>query len=138
MRDFSPTCTVHVKDCEGWWLSGCRSSMAEHCTAAQARCPRFDSWRLLAFSLSSIFALNSQREAMILSMSNFLFMYAGNHLNTNTCSLIYKLLIQKPCVFISSLNPRLSILHFVSELCLQDKTQNGKPWFEPRSPHHSW
>ena len=21
---------VHIEDCEGWWLSGCRSSVAEH------------------------------------------------------------------------------------------------------------
>ena len=27
---FSPTCAVHIEDCEGWWLSGCRSSVAEH------------------------------------------------------------------------------------------------------------
>ena len=26
----SPTCAVHIEDCEGWWLSGCRSSVAEH------------------------------------------------------------------------------------------------------------
>ena len=27
---FSPTCTVHIEDCEGWLLSSCRSSVAEH------------------------------------------------------------------------------------------------------------
>ena len=27
---FSTTCAVHIEDCEGWWLSGCRSSVAEH------------------------------------------------------------------------------------------------------------
>ena len=21
---FSTTCAVHIEDCEGWWLSGCR------------------------------------------------------------------------------------------------------------------
>ena len=26
----STTCTVHIEDCEGWWLSGCRGSVAEH------------------------------------------------------------------------------------------------------------
>ena len=30
LRHFSPTCAVHIEDCEGWWLSGCRSSVAEH------------------------------------------------------------------------------------------------------------
>ena len=27
---FSLTCAVHIDDCEGWWLSGCCSSVAEH------------------------------------------------------------------------------------------------------------
>ena len=27
---FSTTCAVHIEDCEGWWLSGCCSSVAEH------------------------------------------------------------------------------------------------------------
>ena len=27
---FSTTCTVHIEDCEGWWLSSCHSSVAEH------------------------------------------------------------------------------------------------------------
>ena len=27
---FSTPCTVHVEDCEGWWLPGCCSSVAEH------------------------------------------------------------------------------------------------------------
>ena len=27
---FSTTCAVHIEDCERWWLSGCRSSVAEH------------------------------------------------------------------------------------------------------------
>ena len=26
----SPTCAVHVEDCEGWWLFVCHSSVAEH------------------------------------------------------------------------------------------------------------
>ena len=30
LRHFSPTCAVHIEDCGGWWLSGCRSSVAEH------------------------------------------------------------------------------------------------------------
>ena len=30
LRHFSTTCAVHIEDCEGWWLSGCRSSVAEH------------------------------------------------------------------------------------------------------------
>ena len=30
MRHFSSTCAVHIEDYEGWWLSGCRSSVAEH------------------------------------------------------------------------------------------------------------
>ena len=24
------TCAVHIEDCEGWWLSGCHSSVADH------------------------------------------------------------------------------------------------------------
>ena len=27
---FSTTCAVHVEDCEGWWLSACRGSVAKH------------------------------------------------------------------------------------------------------------
>ena len=27
---FSTTCAVHIEDSEGWWLSGCRGSVAEH------------------------------------------------------------------------------------------------------------
>ena len=27
---FSTTCAVHIEDCEGWWLSGCHGSVAEH------------------------------------------------------------------------------------------------------------
>ena len=27
---FSTTCAVHLEDCEGWWLSGCRSSVVEN------------------------------------------------------------------------------------------------------------
>ena len=27
---FSTTCAVHMKDCDGWWLSGCLSSVVEH------------------------------------------------------------------------------------------------------------
>ena len=27
---FSTTCAVHVEDCEGWWLSDCCGSVAEH------------------------------------------------------------------------------------------------------------
>ena len=27
---FSATCAVHIEDCEGWWLSSCCGSVAEH------------------------------------------------------------------------------------------------------------
>ena len=27
---FSTTCAVYIEDCEGWWLSGCCGSVAEH------------------------------------------------------------------------------------------------------------
>ena len=27
---FSTTYAVHMEDCEGWWLSGCRGSVTEH------------------------------------------------------------------------------------------------------------
>ena len=29
-EDFNTTCAVHIEDCEGWWLSGCHSSV-EYC-----------------------------------------------------------------------------------------------------------
>ena len=29
-RHFSTTCAVQIEDCEGWWLSVCHSSVAEH------------------------------------------------------------------------------------------------------------
>ena len=46
---FSTTCAVHIRDCEGWWLSGCRSSVAEHWRLKPERCPGFDSRWLPAF-----------------------------------------------------------------------------------------
>ena len=46
---------VHIEDCEGWWLSGCCGSVAEHWRLSQ-RCSGFHSRQLPAFSLSSIFA----------------------------------------------------------------------------------
>ena len=35
LRHCNPTCAVHIEECEGWWLSGCCSSVAEHsgCTS---------------------------------------------------------------------------------------------------------
>ena len=30
LRHFSTTCAVHIENCGGLWLSGCRSSVAEH------------------------------------------------------------------------------------------------------------
>ena len=30
LRYFSTTCAVHMEDCDGWWLSGCLSSVVEH------------------------------------------------------------------------------------------------------------
>ena len=30
LRHFSTTCAVYIEDCEGWWLSGCHSSVAEY------------------------------------------------------------------------------------------------------------
>jgi len=50
LRHFNPTCAVYIDDCEEWWLSICRSSVAEHWLHG------FDSHQPLAFSLSSIFA----------------------------------------------------------------------------------
>ena len=29
LRHFSPTCVVHIEDCEGWWLSCCHSSVVD-------------------------------------------------------------------------------------------------------------
>ena len=29
-RHFNTTCAVHIEDCEGWWLSGYHSSVAEY------------------------------------------------------------------------------------------------------------
>ena len=31
LRHFRTTCAVHIENCEGWWLSGCCGSVAEHC-----------------------------------------------------------------------------------------------------------
>ena len=30
LRHFSTSCAVYIEDCEGWWLSSCFSSVAEH------------------------------------------------------------------------------------------------------------
>ena len=27
---FKTSCALHIECCEGWWLSGCRRSVAEH------------------------------------------------------------------------------------------------------------
>ena len=48
---FTITCAVHVEDCEGWWLSGDRSSVAEHWQLAQTRSPRLNSCHLPTFLL---------------------------------------------------------------------------------------
>ena len=46
---------IHIEDCEGWWLSGCHGSVAEHWWLKPG-VSWFNSQQLLAFSLSSIFA----------------------------------------------------------------------------------
>ena len=46
-------CSMHVKDCGGWWLSGCHISMVEQW------CPEFNSWWLLSFSLSYLMTSKS-------------------------------------------------------------------------------
>ena len=70
LRHFSTTCAVRVENCGGWWLSSCHR-LSGRALAAQARCPEFNSQRLPAFSLSSIFAsqhLLFQQEARVLSI----------------------------------------------------------------------
>ena len=39
LRHFSTTYAVYIEDCEGWWLSGCRSSVAEHWQTSWVRFP---------------------------------------------------------------------------------------------------
>ena len=56
LRASTASTAVHTEDCEGWWLSGCRGSVAEHGSSSQ-RCPGFNSWWLLAFSLYLIHVL---------------------------------------------------------------------------------
>ena len=46
---------IHIEDCEGWWLSSCRGSVAEHWWL-KSEVSWFNSQQLLAFSLSSTFA----------------------------------------------------------------------------------
>ena len=39
-RKINPLChrmVIYIEDCEGWWLSGCHGSVAEHSLVAQAR-----------------------------------------------------------------------------------------------------
>ena len=55
LRHFSTTCAVHIEDCEGWWLSSCHRSVAEHWLHKPGVLGSI-SRRLLDFSLSSIFA----------------------------------------------------------------------------------
>ena len=38
---FSTTCTVHIEDCDGWWLSGCHGSV-ESTGGSSQRCPNCD------------------------------------------------------------------------------------------------
>ena len=56
---FSTTCAVYIEDCEGWWLSGCRGSVAEHWQlkpeVSWVRLP-MAAGLFHFFSLSSIFA----------------------------------------------------------------------------------
>ena len=54
---FSTICAVHVEDCEGWWLSICCGSVAEHWWIKACRCPGFDSRRLPAFFTFLYFCL---------------------------------------------------------------------------------
>ena len=35
---FSTTCALFIEDCEGRWLSGCRSLVAEHCLHKPFKC----------------------------------------------------------------------------------------------------
>ena len=48
---FSTTCAVHIEDCEGWWLSGCRGSVGEH---DNKKCYRRDHTQSACF-LSTVF-----------------------------------------------------------------------------------
>ena len=74
------------EDCEDWWLSGCRSSVAEHWLHKPGRCLGFDSWRLLAFSLFSPNLSLFQHEARVLSVQYTVSQVTGNCLTWRFCS----------------------------------------------------
>ena len=38
LRHVSTTFAEYIEDCEGWWLSGCCSSVAEHCLHKLFKC----------------------------------------------------------------------------------------------------
>ena len=58
---FSTTCALRIKDCGGWWLSGCCSSVVRT-LGTHVLSPGFDFWQLPAFHFdSSIFASYSSK-----------------------------------------------------------------------------
>ena len=69
LLNFKTTCAVHIEDCEGWCLSGCRGSVAEHWRlkpeVSWVRLPATASlFTLLYFRLITSKFLYFQREAI--------------------------------------------------------------------------
>ena len=61
---FSTTCAVHIEDCEGWWLSGCCGSVAEHWRLKPERLPATAGFfTFLYFRLITSKFIYFQREA---------------------------------------------------------------------------
>ena len=73
LRHFSTTCAVHIEDYEGWWLSGCRSSVESTGGSSQVSWVQFSATAGLSTFLyfhlitSTCKFLLFQREARVLS-----------------------------------------------------------------------
>ena len=83
--DVATTCAVHIEDCEGWWLSGCCSSVAEHWRLK----PKVSWIRLLAAAGVFFFLYFCLITSKFLYVNIFLKINQCLMLNLRTCRSIY-------------------------------------------------
>ena len=72
---FSTTCAIHIEDCEGWLLSGCHSSVVEHCQLMPGDLGSIhgDCWLFTFLFISSVHVtrfVNMQCSALTVKVSN--------------------------------------------------------------------
>ena len=83
LRHFSTICAVYIEGCEGWWLSGCHSSVAKHWLhkpgvlgSIPGGCQPFHFPLLMPQKTSNLSLF--QREARVLSMYTGIYMCTYN------------------------------------------------------------